>query len=62
MGRDFHSANVKRCYACGNWEGNRTFYSAERKVKVDDRESANCHFWHKKTDGSDTCEQYVPMA
>ncbi len=62
MGRDFHSADAKRCYCCGNWDGNRTFYNAERKVKVDDRETANCRFYHTKKDGNDSCDQWVPMA
>lgn len=59
--RDFHPLNQKRCFACMNWDGVRTVYSTEHKVKVDDTDEANCRYWHKKYHGRDTCEQFNPI-
>lgn len=61
MGQDFKPVNVKNCYACLQWDGNRTYYPDRKVVKVDDRTEANCRIYHKKIKGTSFCEHYHPM-
>ncbi len=59
--RDLRPMNAKRCYACLNWDGVRTVYHSEKKIKADDNEKANCRFYHQPRFGHDSCEQFNPI-
>jgi hypothetical protein len=59
--RDFHPLSSKKCYACLNWDGVRTVYHTEKKIKVDDTEKGACKYWHKNFQGRDICEQFNPI-
>lgn len=59
--RDFLPLHKKHCYACINWDGNRTVYADEGKIKVDEREKAHCRLWHEDRAGSQECERFIPI-
>ena len=61
MEQDLKKAGVKRCYACIQWEGQRTYYSDKKLIKVDALREGNCLVHHKKVKGSSSCDQFFPL-
>jgi hypothetical protein len=61
MSRDYEPMFEKRCNACMNWDGTRNIIADKRQILVDEREYANCRFWHTNKQGDDTCVQYSPI-
>jgi hypothetical protein len=59
--QDLLPLSTKHCYSCMNWEGVRTVYTKDKKVKADSKENANCVYWHKKVLGGKCCEQFNPI-
>lgn len=59
--RDIRPLNQRRCFTCLNWDGTRTIYQAEKKIKCDDTDSANCRYWHQPKHGHDVCDQHNPI-
>lgn len=59
--QDLKASEAKRCYACIQWEGQRTFYSEKKMIKVDANKEGNCLVLHKKIKGTGFCEQYFPL-
>ncbi|HNY22089.1 MAG TPA: hypothetical protein PKO22_08070 [Treponemataceae bacterium] len=49
--------NKKKCYACLNWDGNRTLDAAKKTITVDLNEKANCKLWHKLFAAKDECDK-----
>jgi len=35
MSQELKESGVKRCYACIQWDGQRTFYPEKKQIKVD---------------------------
>lgn len=58
MEQDLKKAGVKRCYACIQWEGQRTYYSDKKMFKVDTHREGNCLVLHHKTKGSHFCDHF----
>jgi hypothetical protein len=61
MSKDYKPMMEAHCYACMNWDGVRSLVYEKKKILADDREHANCRFWHKAMQGSDTCNQFNPI-
>lgn len=61
MEQDLKKAGVKRCYACTQWEGQRTYYPDKKMFKVDDHREGNCLVRHAKVKGSNVCEHFFPL-
>ena len=61
MSRDYQPMKTKQCYGCMNWDGTRGVDSAKKRILVDDRDYANCRYWHANKQGDDTCEQFNPI-
>jgi len=61
MSQDLKEANAKRCYACIQWEGQRTYDPVKKLIKVDAGREGNCLVQHKKVKGTHFCDQYFPL-
>lgn len=58
MDQDFKKAGVKKCYACIQWEGLRTYYPDKKQIKVAPSHEGNCLVQHKKFKGTHFCDNY----
>lgn len=61
MAQELKKVDIKRCYACIQWDGQRTWYPAERMVRVDESREGHCRMFHEKRKGSATCERFTVM-
>lgn len=61
MEQDFKKIDVKRCYACIQWDGQRTWYPEKRLMKVAENSEANCRVFHERKRGSASCEHFMPI-
>ncbi len=61
MSRDLKESGVRKCYACIQWDGVRTFYPEKKQVKVDVGTDGTCLLTHQKTKGSNHCDQFFPL-
>ncbi|HOZ72806.1 MAG TPA: hypothetical protein PLQ29_06035 [Spirochaetales bacterium] len=61
MSQEMKDLGIKRCYACIQWTGQRTFYPDKKKIKVDEGSDGVCLMTHQKIKGSGHCEQYFPL-
>jgi len=52
----------KHCFACVQWDGQRTIDPKTKAVKVDKTKEENCRLHHKTMKGSGTCEHFFPLA
>lgn len=59
--QELKPAGVKRCYACIQWEGQRTYYTEKKEFKVDVRKEGNCLVQQKKVNGSGFCDKFFPL-
>lgn len=58
MARDLHPYRVQKCYACIQWEGNRTYFADKKAIKADLGEQGHCRLFHVLKKGSQTCERF----
>lgn len=58
MARDLQPANKKNCYTCIQWQGARSLFKDQQKIKVDVREAGNCALWHRPMRGNQVCEHH----
>jgi len=61
MARDIRPAKAKRCYACIQWEGNRTYLRDKNEIKVDIGQEGNCLLFHIQKTGNQTCDKFVQL-
>ncbi|HOK00285.1 MAG TPA: hypothetical protein PLW34_12075 [Termitinemataceae bacterium] len=61
MEQDLKKAGMKRCYACIQWEEQRTYYADKQLIKVDVGRTGNCLVLHKQVKGSHSCEEFFPL-
>lgn len=61
MSQDLKDSGVKRCYACIQWEGQRTYYPEKKQIKVDPAREGNCLMLHKKIRGDGNCEHFFAL-
>lgn len=64
MSQNFEPLGKKRCYACIQWEGNRTMSldkNGKKVLKVDIVSEGHCVVHHCKMRGSKTCDQFFPL-
>lgn len=59
MEQDFKKIDVKRCYACIQWDGQRTWYPEKKLMKVAENSEGNCRVFHVKKRGSASCEHFT---
>jgi hypothetical protein len=61
MSQELKETGAKRCYACIQWTGQRTFYPEKKLIKVDPTREGICLVTHTNTKGSGHCDQYFPL-
>jgi len=61
MSQELKESGVKRCYACIQWTGQRTFYPEKKQIKVDMGSEGVCLVTRQKTKGSGHCDQFFPL-
>jgi hypothetical protein len=61
MSQELKEIGVKRCYACIQWDGQRTFYPEKKQIKVDVGSMGTCLVTHTKIKGSGHCDQFFPL-
>lgn len=59
MEQDFKKVDVKRCYACIQWDGQRTWYPEKKLMKVSENREGHCRVFHEPRKGSATCEHFT---
>ena len=59
--QDFKPVGVQKCYACIQWEGQRSYYPEKKQIKVDIKHEGHCLVCHKKTKGESTREHFFPL-
>jgi hypothetical protein len=58
MTREFKKKESKRCFACLQWDGTRSYDREKDIIKVDDMKEDNCRILHKKVRGSAVCDRF----
>ena len=61
MSQELKEIGAKRCFACIQWTGKRTFYPEKKQIKVDAGSDGTCLVSRQTTKGSGHCEQYFPL-
>jgi hypothetical protein len=61
VSQDIKPVHVKRCYACIQWDGTRSFNRELMIVKVDPAIMGFCRIHRSQVKGSHTCSQFFPL-
>jgi len=61
MSQELKESGSKHCYACIQWDGQRTFYPDKKQIKVDAGIEGVCRITHQKTRGNGRCDQFFPL-
>lgn len=61
MSQEIREAGKKQCYACIQWDGQRTYYPEKHTIKVDVNREGKCRVSRQMVKGSSHCEQYFPL-
>ncbi len=61
MSQDLKESGKVRCYACIQWDGQRTYYAAKNLIKVDVGAEGKCRISGAKTKGSSHCKEFFPL-
>lgn len=59
--QDFHPVETKRCYACIQWQGARTYEPQKKMIRVDAGRMGNCLMKRTLVRGSAACDQFFPL-
>lgn len=61
MSQELKESGTKHCYACIQWDGQRTFYPEKTQIKVDAGIEGVCRITRQKIKGSGHCDQFFPL-
>ncbi len=61
MSQDLKPIAAKRCYACIQWEGVRSYDRGTQMVKVDVGREGKCLVHRTMVKGSHFCDQFFPL-
>lgn len=61
MAQDFKEAGKFYCYACIQWDGQRSYYPEKKLIKVDVGREGICRVSKKKVKGNSHCDSYFPL-
>lgn len=61
MGQEMKEAGKKNCYACIQWDGQRSYYADKQIIKVDIGREGVCRITRQKIKGSGHCESFFPL-
>ncbi|TFG84532.1 MAG: hypothetical protein E4H20_02930 [Spirochaetales bacterium] len=61
MAQEMMEVGTKHCYACIQWDGQRSYYPDKKLIKVDATKEGICRITRQKVKGGGRCEQYFPL-
>jgi len=61
MSQEIKPAGKKYCYACIQWDGQRSYYADKQTIKVDTGREGVCRITRRKIKGSCQCESFFPL-
>ena len=61
MSQDLYPAGSKRCFACIQWDGRRSYEPKVQMIKTDAGADGLCRLKHATVKGSSHCDQYFPL-
>ncbi|HOX91486.1 MAG TPA: hypothetical protein PLC54_01085 [Spirochaetales bacterium] len=61
MSQEMKEAGKRACYACIQWDGQRSYYADKQIIKVDPGKEGLCRVSHKKVRGSSQCESFYAL-
>jgi hypothetical protein len=61
MAMDIHQLGDRKCYACIQWDGHRTYDRDSKTIKADISSEGRCLFKHASIKGTRRCEQFSPL-
>jgi hypothetical protein len=61
MAMDIHPLGARKCFACIQWDGPRTFDQAAKTIRADQGSMGRCLVRHSSIKGSQHCEQFSPL-
>ncbi|MDP3177291.1 MAG: hypothetical protein Q8M76_05255 [Spirochaetaceae bacterium] len=61
MAQDLLRAGKRRCFACIQWDGKRSYEPQLRIIKTDQGANGNCRVKHATIKGSAYCDRFDPL-
>jgi len=61
MAQDILHSGAKRCFACIQWEGRRSYDPASGSIRTDQGSEGNCRVKHVPVKGNRCCNLYFPL-
>ena len=61
MSQDILHAGTRRCYACIQWDGVRSYDAAKGSIKTDPGSEGNCRVKHAKVKGNHYCDLFFAL-
>lgn len=61
MSQDLLHPGVRRCYACIQWDGRRSYDAEKGSIKTDPGSDGNCRVKHQMVKGSHYCDLFFPL-
>ena len=59
--QEFYPAGLKRCFACIQWDGRRSYDKDAGKIKADAGIDGWCRMKHNNTRGSHCCDDFTAL-
>lgn len=59
--QELKESGTKHCYACIQWDGQRSFYPDKKQIKVDAGCEGVCRITRQKVKGGAHCDQFFPL-
>ncbi len=61
MSQELHPAGTRRCFACIQWDGKRSYEPERKLIKADAGCEGICRLSHHMTKGSGVCAQFYAL-
>ncbi|HOX48586.1 MAG TPA: hypothetical protein P5165_10865 [Spirochaetia bacterium] len=61
MSQELYPVGSKRCFACIQWEGRRSYDPEKKLIKADAGSAGRCLVIHQDVKGSHYCDNYFPL-
>jgi len=61
MAMDIHRLGDRKCYACIQWDGYRSFDHDAKTIKTDVTATGRCLLHHASTRGTHRCDQFSSL-
>jgi hypothetical protein len=61
VSQDILKTGVRHCYACIQWDGRRSYDSANASIKTDPGSEGLCRVKHRQVKGNLHCDLFFPL-